>query len=146
MTFDKFLKEGRIDPHRASREEVSSLFKVIERDLKDAEVSGISGDRRFAIAYNAALQSATIFMHCLGFRAKGEGHHFTTFLFMEKALNGLFRKEASYFNACRIKRNRTDYDRAGEISEKEAKELLAEAKKLYQKIKTWLKENYPQYL
>ena len=65
MNFNNYLTEGRIDAHKASKEEISSLFRVIERDLKDSEIEGVSSDRRFAIAYNAALQSATIFMHCL---------------------------------------------------------------------------------
>lgn len=146
MTFDKYLKEGKLDTHKTSKEEIALLFKVIERDLKDAEIKELSIDRRFAIAYNATLQTATIFMHCLGFRAKAEAHHFVTFLFLKEALGGLFKKEASYFNTCRIKRNRTDYDRAGEISKKEMKELIEEAKRFYLKIKDWTEENYPQYL
>ena len=143
MTFDKFLKEGKLDPHKTSKQEISALFEVIKRDLKDAGVKALSSDRRFAIAYNATLQSATIFMHCLGFRAKSEGHHYITFLFLKDALGGMFKEEAVFFDACRIKRNRTDYDRAGEISEKETEELTAEAKSFFERIKKWVKENYP---
>jgi len=146
MTFEKYLKEGKLAHHKTSKEEIAALFKIIERDLKDADIKELSIDRRFAVAYNAALQSATVFMHCLGFRAKAEAHHFMTFLFLKEALNGLFKKEASYFNTCRMKRNRTDYDRVGEISESEAEELIKEAKAFYSRIKDWIAKNYPQYM
>jgi len=33
---------------------------VIERDLADAAIAALSADRRFATAYNAALQTATM--------------------------------------------------------------------------------------
>lgn len=53
---------------------------------------------------------------------------------------------ANYFDACRVKRNITDYDRAGQVSEKEAKELLGEAKIFKSKINEWLLKNYPDFL
>jgi hypothetical protein len=43
-----------------SRSEIDSLFMVIDRDLSDAVVTALSADRRFATAYNAALQLATM--------------------------------------------------------------------------------------
>jgi len=131
--------------HKTSRREIYDLFRIIERDLKDAKVKGLSSDRRFATAYNAALQVATALMHCLGYRAKSEAHHYTTFNFLRDSLGGKYRELADYFNACRTKRNMTDYDRAGEVSDKEADEIVAEATKFYNKIKNWLRKEFPQY-
>jgi len=36
------------------------MFKLVERDLADAAVEGLSTDRRFLIAYEAVLNLATI--------------------------------------------------------------------------------------
>ena len=43
-----------------------------------------------------------------------------------------------------IKRNVTDYDLTGEISEHEANELLQEARNFKQKVKNWLRQHYPK--
>jgi len=41
---------------------------LIARDLGDAQVDGLSADRRFATAYNAALQTANMAIACAGYR------------------------------------------------------------------------------
>jgi hypothetical protein len=50
-----------------SRSEIDSLFRVVDRDLEDAAVPGVSADRRFATAYNAALQLATVVLRAHGY-------------------------------------------------------------------------------
>jgi len=49
------------------------LRPVIERGLADAAVPALSADRRFATAYNAALQAATMVIACAGYRTSGLG-------------------------------------------------------------------------
>lgn len=48
-----------------------------------------------------------------------------------------------YFDACRSKRNISDYDRPGCVSNKEADEILTEAKKFKKIVMKWLKVNAP---
>lgn len=146
MPFEKLLSQGNIRPHKTTKQEIADLCRVIERDLKDASIDELSGDRRFAIAYNAVLQCATIIMHCLGYRTKGESHHYYSFEFLREALGPKYENSIDYFDACRSKRNRTDYDCADEISETEVVELLEEARKFYKTTKNWVVQNYPQYL
>jgi len=52
----------------------------------------------------------------------------------------------NYFDACRVKRNVTDYDRAGGISETEAEELLKEVSQFREIIVNWLKSYHPRFL
>jgi hypothetical protein len=59
MPYERLLHDGRIRPHRTNRQEIAGLFQVVERDLADAAIVALSADRRFATAYNAALQAAT---------------------------------------------------------------------------------------
>ena len=83
MSLNDLQKQGRLRSHRTSREEIGSLIAIVERDLKDAAVL-ISPDRRFATAYNAALQLATIVLYCQGYRTRGGGHHATTFAALQE--------------------------------------------------------------
>lgn len=78
MPYERLLREGRIRHHRTNPQEIASLFQVVERDLADAAITALSADRRFATAYNAALQAATAVMYSEGYRAHGTGHHSTT--------------------------------------------------------------------
>ena len=38
MSYERLLREGRIRPHRTNRQEIASLFRVVERDLADASM------------------------------------------------------------------------------------------------------------
>lgn len=75
MTLEELLVERRLRPHQTSPQEIADLLRVVDRDLADAEVPQISADRRFATAYNAAPQLATIALHAAGYRAARAGHH-----------------------------------------------------------------------
>ena len=59
-------------------EELDNLRAVVERDLHDAVLEGLSDDRRFATAYNAALQLGKLVLACAGYRSTGMNHHHTT--------------------------------------------------------------------
>jgi len=144
MPFEKLISQGAIQKHKTSKDEIANLFGLIERDLRDAAIEELSDDRRFTIAYNAVLQCGTAIMYCLGYRTKGEAHHYYTFEFLREALGSKHEDQIDYFNSCRSKRNRTDYDAAGEISETEVGELLEEANKFYKFTRNWISQKFPQ--
>jgi hypothetical protein len=79
MSFAEWQANGWLRPHNASRNELSSLYKVIERDLRTSASKQLDDDWRFAVAYNAALQSAAAALKAAGYVApKGGGAHFRT--------------------------------------------------------------------
>lgn len=49
-------------------------------------------------------------------------------------------ERSNFFNACRMKRNMTDYDRAGEISQIELKKLLEEVHEFKEAVLKWVKK------
>jgi hypothetical protein len=53
---------------------------------------------------------------------------------------------ADYLNNCRSKRNITDYDRAGEVSDAEVEELLTEVLSFRTDLLNWLAANHPELL
>ena len=137
--YDHLLRDGRVRPYRSNPHEIADLFAVVERDLADAAVTGVSTDRRFATAYNAALQCATIVMYCEGYRTRGEGHHGATLAFPRIALGSAAEQVIDYLDYCRNRRNRLDYHRVEHISETEAARLLAQARGFRDLVWAWVK-------
>lgn len=146
MNLRNLLNQGRLRRHKTSQEEIGNLLDVIKRDIKDAKIKGLSADRKFACAYNAVLQLATICLYCKGYKSDGIGHHFIVFQAMKEIMGSRHYKLADYFDSCRAKRNITDYNFAGGISELEADELIREAEDFFEIILTWLNLNYSNVL
>ncbi len=138
MTLENYLKIGKLKKHSASKEEIEALFSIMERDIKDASLKELSNDRKFNISYNAAFQAALALLSCYGYIPASESHHYMTW----QALKDILPKDkfglVSYFDSCRKKRNISDYDKAGTISEKEAKSFV-------NFIKTKIKSNFPEH-
>lgn len=146
MRLQDLLAEKRLRLHRTSAREIADLLAVADRDLADAEIPQLSADRRFATAYNGALALATIALYAGGYRAAGTGHHWATLLVLPEIMGPQMQARADYLNNCRSKRNVTDYDRAGEVSEAEVQEILAEARAFRADLMEWLGTNHPGLL
>jgi hypothetical protein len=86
MNLQNWLNEGRLQRHNTSTKEIADLLKVVDRDLADAAIKEISADRRFATAYNAALQLATIVLYASGYRTGKSGHHWVTFKILPEVM------------------------------------------------------------
>lgn len=139
------LASQRIRAHSTSKQELDDLRDVIERDLADAAIAALSADRRFATAYNAALQTATMAVACAGYKTSGLGHHQTTFEAAELAVGVSSAPLTAYFDTCRRKRNTVDYDRAHVATETEATEILKRANDFLTLTETWIAQNYPAF-
>lgn len=146
MNLKELLNQGRLKLHKTSKEEISNLIKLIKRDIKDAKIKELSLDRRFATAYNAVLQSATILLYCCGYKPYGVGHHWVVFEAMKEILGKEYEDLGDYFDSCRAKRNLIDYTSTMSVSEKETEELINEAEKFLEVVVSWVKTNYPKLL
>jgi hypothetical protein len=94
---------------------------LVARDLADAQVRGLSADRRFATAYNAALQTANMAIACAGYRVTAKaGHHKVTVEAITLAVGAAVSAYADYLETCRRKRNVIDYTRSHVATENEA--------------------------
>jgi hypothetical protein len=109
------------------------------RDLADASVAGVSADRRFATAYNAALLTAHMVIACAGYRVTAKtGHHKVSFDAIMLALGAGAGKYADYFERCRRKRNVIDYTRSHVATDTEAKEILEKATEFSEFVEAWI--------
>ncbi|MDH7498987.1 MAG: hypothetical protein QHH30_01200 [candidate division NC10 bacterium] len=143
MILQRLLNEGRLRPHQTSAREIADLFQVVERDLTDASLRELSPDRRFATANNAALQLAIIALHAAGYRAAGMGHHWAILQALPEIMGPEAQGRADYLEHCRTKRNVTEYDRAGAVSEIEVEEILREARTFRADLLDWLRGHHP---
>jgi len=119
------------------------LIRLVDRDLADAGIEALSADRRFATAYNAVLQLATIVLRGSGYRTTGVGHHWVTIQSLPHLLGEGEQDRTDYFDSCRRKRNHIDYDAAGGIADSEATELYYESHAFRGIVLDWLQQNRP---
>ncbi len=131
--------------HKTSRKEIEQLFAVFERDMADARAVGLSADRRFATAYNAALMAARAALAAGGYRTSGEGGHYWTIQSLAFTLK-LDDKAIRKLNKFRQKRNISDYEMIGMVSEQEVSEMVALAQELREMVTAWLEKNHPELI
>ena len=133
--------------HSTSTQEIESLRALVDRDLKDANIGELSPDRRFATAYNAVLQLSKMATACAGYRVStGAGHHQKTFEAVKTAVSSMpIAPLTDYFETCRRRRNKIDYDGAEVVSGTEVAELLENAHEFKKLIENWISDNYPTY-
>ena len=121
------------------------MRQLIARDLEDACVEGLSADRRFATAYNAALQAANMAIACAGYRITARtGHHQVSLESAALALGKSAERLTEYFEICRRKRNQIDYAQSRVASETEATELVTNAKYFHEMVEAWIVKNHPK--
>jgi len=146
MTLEQWQAEGLLRIHKTSPQEIAELLTASDQDLTDCETPGLSAVWRLNIAYNAALRCATAALAVAGYRpAHGESHHVRTIRSLAYTL-GLDAAAVNQFDAFRKKRNVSAYDRIGPVSDHEAKEMTAFAKRLRRDVEKWLHKNHPNLL
>jgi uncharacterized protein (UPF0332 family) len=145
VSLKQWADNGWLKPHRTSRKEISSLLRIVERDLNDAQ-SDISADWRFGIAYNAALKLCRILLSAEGFRPSHELQHFRTLAALPEILGEAKKADAEYLDDCRKKRNIVEYDEVSGASESDADELIGFVKEFKDEVIAWLKKSHTELL
>jgi uncharacterized protein (UPF0332 family) len=116
---------------------------LTDRDITDSSKGKVSNDRKFNIAYSAILHLCLIPLYCKGYRiSRGEGHHYRTIQSVVITMGAGYKEKRDYFDSCRTKRNISDYDLVGTISNDEASEILDEVKIFRKEVETWVKKNF----
>ena len=138
-TWTQLISDREVKKHSTSKEEIDNLLAVVSRDIQDASLQGLSADRRFATAYNAALQLCKLSIACAGYRVTSNAHHQKSFEIADLALGKSAYDFTSYFEYCRRKRNVLDYDKAGVVTEDESMELLEKVNEFENFVVDWLK-------
>ena len=145
MSLQDWLKSRWLIEHQTSRQEIADLLNMADRDLAQCRTPNLSPDWQLNIAYNVALQAATAALAAAGYRAARDAHHYRVI----QSLAHTIKADASLIaqlDKFRKKRNIGRYERAGAVSEQEAKEMFALAKNLRNEVGKWLRSNHPELL
>jgi hypothetical protein len=145
MSLTDWLAKGWLVKHQPDQREIRELLAIADRDIADAQVENLSADTRLSVAYNAALQLAMAALTSCGYRPGREGHHYRaiqSLRFTVGAKTGL----VDQLDGFRKKRNISDYERSGAVSDQEASEMLDVAIKLRKTVATWLQKYHPDLL
>jgi uncharacterized protein (UPF0332 family) len=143
MSLKQWADNGWLKIHRTSREEISHLLDIVERDLNDAQ-RDISTDWRFGIAYNAALKLCRILLAAEGYRPSHDSQHYRTLAALPEILGEAKKADAEYLDDCRKKRNIIEYDCVGGASESDADELIKFVKEFRGEVIAWLRKRHPE--
>lgn len=143
MSLQDWAKAGWLKPQTPTRELITKIFGVVDRDLDDSK-RNLSPDGQFNIAYNASLQLCAIVLLAEGWRPDKLNAHHRTISALPLIMGADRQDDADYLDACRAKRNGLEYDAAGKVSVKEAKELREFAAELRGRVVGWLAETHPE--
>ena len=136
------LADNRVSALPPDKAELDNLRSIVARNLKDVESAGLSADARFIMAYDAARTLSLLVVRATGYRPRTVGAHYNTFLALETA-DPAFRALSAYFDGCRMKRNRSEYDFAGGVSDTDAKGLLTAVRQFAIDAEGWIKARHP---
>ena len=145
MSLKNWFDNGWLRHHETSKDEISDLLAIVDRDLKDTQVE-LSADWRFGIAYNAALKLCSILLYAKGFKAERTLQHYRTLQAMPLIFGEDRNNDAQYLDACRSKRNIAEYDRVGVVTEQDADEMIDFVLEFKIDVINWLEEHRPELI
>lgn len=145
MSLIDWRTNGWIVEHRPSARELSDLLRAVERDLADSRTPALSADWKMNIAYNAALQSASAALAAAGYRASRDQHHYRVIQSLIHTV-GLEEPLVARLDRFRVKRNLGTYERAGMVSDREAREMISLAVEVHAEVVAWLKKKHRNLL
>lgn len=148
MHLSDYLKEQHLKLQAPTKNEIDQHFKIVIRDLKDAKFPALSSDRKFATAYNAALQLATIVLRAKGYRTNPSkaGHHRVCIQVLPLIMGKKFIGLSDYLETCRLKRHACEYTSVDQISERDSAQLIERTEHFQREVMEWLKIHFPEIL
>ncbi|KAF0246974.1 MAG: hypothetical protein FD180_197 [Planctomycetota bacterium] len=141
MSLKDWERNSWLTAHKTSSAEIRDLLAVVKRDLTDCAAEKLSADWSMNIAYNAALQAASAALAASGYRATRDQHHFRIIQSLGETV-GADPKDIAVFDAFRKKRNSAGYERAGLVSDADAKAMRELAVRVQGVVLEWLKKNH----
>ena len=132
------VEAGWLEEQPTSAEEIRGLLGIVDRRLDEVGGSLKYPDSVFTLAYDAVRCAATVVLRAHSLRAKHARHHEMTFQALHKLAIPGVSDQAQYYDACRRKRARLEYDSAGDVSDTEAQDLAKEAARFAAAVRAWL--------
>lgn len=145
MSLEQWLRNSWLQPFDPTVAGIRQLLEVVDRDLSDAKVTGLSADARFQHAYEAALQLCMIALKASGYAVpKGQSHHKRGIDSLRHTLGSDWSETADHIELCSRLRGQPMYERIGVVSAEDATDLLETAEQLRSGVIAWLKANHSE--
>jgi uncharacterized protein (UPF0332 family) len=136
MALENWFQQAKLLKHITTKEELSAIFGVIDRNFKDASIKGLSSDQKYVLSYQASFEVALALIKCHGYRPVRTGHHYIVWQCLKELLNEeKIKKQILFFENAAKKRSKLSYDMAGLASQKEADEMCREAQDFVRRVK-----------
>ncbi|OIO20775.1 hypothetical protein AUJ17_05520 [Candidatus Micrarchaeota archaeon CG1_02_47_40] len=143
MNLSDLLRENKARQIKPDLQQAQECLTAAKRDIKTAKkLLSEDCDWAFSVAYNAMLQSTRALMFAEGYAAKGDEPHKTAVEYAEVKLGAKLPNETRLFEQMRKKRHISVYEKAGSISEYEAKSAIETAEKFFSEIEKRLKVQF----
>ena len=148
MSLQNWLQIGHLIHHQATVAEVRNLLGVVDRELADAGVAGLSDDGRFAYAYDAAVVLCKLALHVSGFEVPNRepDDHSLWINSLEFTLGQQHKETLIHLSKSSKLRHTTLYDHAGVVQKQDADDLLEAARQLRADVLAWLRSQHPSLL
>jgi len=143
VSLEDWSRDKLVLRHRPSASEIAELLHICDHDLEKVKIVELGPDWRLSIAHNAAVQAAKTALAAVGYRARKEGQHYIvlqSLAFTLKSPPAIIDQLDKF----RQKRNISDYERAGSVTDQEVKEMITLAKQLRTDVEKWLRAKYPR--
>jgi len=144
MSLEEWKRNHWLKESVPTLSEIAQLFAVVDREISDASVVGLSVDGQFMHAYDAALNLCTIALRSSGYAVvKGQGHHKKTIETLPLCIGKSYSDIADQIDIASRQRGQAMYDRTGVVEEQDAADLLQLALELRLALIEWLKAQHP---
>lgn len=142
MNLSDLLNKGLVEKFQSDPEQVKNEMEIAKNDRASAKNMLTIQEWGWAhnAAYNAMLQAGRALMFSKGYRPRSSEHHVAVVSFAEAVYSSKFPNEVlQAFSKARLRRSESMYDRAGSISEKQARNLVDKAEIFVSQTKEILK-------
>jgi len=142
------LQTGQLTNHQATVAEVRNLLGIVDRELADASLPGLSDDGRFTHAYDGALLLCKLALHASGFEVqkRAPGHHALWINSLEFTLGETCKQTMIHLSKSSKLRHTSLYDHAGVVQKQDADDLLETARQLRADVLNWLRSQHSNLL
>ncbi len=129
---DNLVKINQLKPEAADAKEFAGMLLAAETKLKDAQISGLSEDSQFSLAYGAAHALSLAALRWHGYRSD---KRYLVFQCLQHTL-GLEQAKWRVLDKCHHVRNLAEYEGHLEISPQLLKELIIISQEILVLVKT----------
>ncbi|MBF0217727.1 MAG: hypothetical protein HQL30_12135 [Candidatus Omnitrophica bacterium] len=141
----RLLKEGKLKKQTVGLVQVEKLLREAVIDMEEAsKIRDISERGTYLLAYAGMLKTGRALVLFLGYVPDDGAQHKTVTEIVGACLGEKFSKITAHFERMRRKRNDLTYEAGTLLSGSEAKEALADAKKLIREIANYIRSQDPQ--